>query len=534
MYKDTTITTSDPERAGLRIVLWLMALSFVVRCCLALLLELGNDEVYYWSYAVHPSLAYYDHPGMVGWLIRLFTINAELHSALAVRLPALVLGTLNIWLMYSAGRKLGTVRTAVASAGLFAASTYGAVISGTIVLPDTPLVFFWLVSINLMLSLIQPRSSEPRMSQVFKISQDGWLLVWVGLSIGLAMASKYQAAFLAVGTFAFVALYRRSWFKKPYIYGAFFVALLCTLPMVFWHASNGFESFVSTGSISMQGRTLVPSDLHVNLNTLLQEIVGQIGYQNPIVWGLVVMGLVRSLRHPTADCYRYLLLISVPLVVLFIVVSAFRSTLPHWGAAGYVGLMLIASNTLYGNGLKPMLPVGIRLSLCVMLAVSILAMTIVRTGWLLPAPAATERLEEYGRNDVFQDVFGWEQVAERFAVVRAETIRSGLMPEHAPITGTRWFTLARCEYFLAYPLQLRVVPLGPLRDVHMYWFYNKQQSPLLPNKVWFVSTSRVYTPPERFTEWYGQARHIDTSAIVRGHDTVGYMFIGIAENRKPE
>jgi len=37
--------------------------------------ELGNDEVYYYTYALQPDWNHFDHPPMVGLLIRLTTIN---------------------------------------------------------------------------------------------------------------------------------------------------------------------------------------------------------------------------------------------------------------------------------------------------------------------------------------------------------------------------------------------------------------------------------------------------------------------------
>ena len=38
-------------------------------------LELGNDESYYYTYALKPQLNYFDHPPMVGILMRITTLN---------------------------------------------------------------------------------------------------------------------------------------------------------------------------------------------------------------------------------------------------------------------------------------------------------------------------------------------------------------------------------------------------------------------------------------------------------------------------
>lgn len=57
------------------IVLWLLVISAVLRALLAGWIELGTDEAYYWTFAKYPDWSHFDHPGMVGWVIQLFTLN---------------------------------------------------------------------------------------------------------------------------------------------------------------------------------------------------------------------------------------------------------------------------------------------------------------------------------------------------------------------------------------------------------------------------------------------------------------------------
>jgi hypothetical protein len=58
-----------------QMLFFLLVLSTLIRALIAGLFELGNDEVYYWTYAVYPDLSHFDHPPMLGWLIRFFTFN---------------------------------------------------------------------------------------------------------------------------------------------------------------------------------------------------------------------------------------------------------------------------------------------------------------------------------------------------------------------------------------------------------------------------------------------------------------------------
>jgi len=83
---------------------WLVAISIITRVFLAAWLELGNDEVYYWTYALYPDWSHYDHPPMVGWVIQLFSLNLLFDSELFIRLSSVVLMTVNTILIYQMGK----------------------------------------------------------------------------------------------------------------------------------------------------------------------------------------------------------------------------------------------------------------------------------------------------------------------------------------------------------------------------------------------------------------------------------------------
>jgi len=40
-----------------------------LRLVSASLIDLSPQEAYYWNYARHPALSYFDHPPVVAWLI---------------------------------------------------------------------------------------------------------------------------------------------------------------------------------------------------------------------------------------------------------------------------------------------------------------------------------------------------------------------------------------------------------------------------------------------------------------------------------
>ena len=123
----------------------LLAVSALIRLLLAGWLELGNDEVYYWTYAKFPDWSHFDHPGMVGWVIQLFSLNLLCDSEFFLRLPAVVFMTLNTWMVYRIGKELHDEALGLRAALLYTASIYAFVITGIFILPDAPQNLFWLL-----------------------------------------------------------------------------------------------------------------------------------------------------------------------------------------------------------------------------------------------------------------------------------------------------------------------------------------------------------------------------------------------------
>ena len=88
-------------------VFTLILISFLIRLIVASCTELGNDEVYYWTYSQYLQWNYFDHPPMVAVWIRIFTGNIALQQyELFVRLGSLVSCAIATWIMYSIGKKI--------------------------------------------------------------------------------------------------------------------------------------------------------------------------------------------------------------------------------------------------------------------------------------------------------------------------------------------------------------------------------------------------------------------------------------------
>jgi 4-amino-4-deoxy-L-arabinose transferase-like glycosyltransferase len=141
-------------------VIILLVVSAVIRCILAGWIELGTDEAYYWTFAKYPDWSYFDHPGMVGWVIQLFTFNLLFDSEFFMRLASVVFMTINTWVMYRIGKELKDETTGLLAALLYTASIYAFVITGVFILPDTPMSLFWLLAFWMLIRHLHGRGHQ--------------------------------------------------------------------------------------------------------------------------------------------------------------------------------------------------------------------------------------------------------------------------------------------------------------------------------------------------------------------------------------
>ena len=510
---------SQHRKINIALVILLVA-SALIRGFIAGFIEFGNDEVYYWTYAKFPDISHFDHPLMVGLSIQVFTFNLNFDSEFFIRLAAVVFGTASTWMMFLIGRLIRNSLTGLYAALLFTASFYGFVLSGTFILPDGPQVFFWLSSLWFLLSAL----SDPA------ISKKSWeMMLYAGVTTGFAFLSKYHAVFLLSGTFLYIIFYQRRWFRIPETYGAFFIFILLTLPVVFWNIQNDFISFTfheSRVGISQAG---------FQPQYFLTEIAGQFFYNNPVNVVIIVISMIalaRGRNFLDADYTRILLLISVPLILTFTGFSLFRSTLPHWSGPGYLGLILIAaaflSQTRHGSGKLKLLPWPVSLSLGFLLLVIVVAVTQIRFGFI--------PLQKWGQTDVTHDLTGWEQLGEKFAPVVKANEDSGLIRPGAPILTFRWFPAANLDYYAGRKVNKPVYAIGTLERIHKYYWINKIRGPLKQGSdAWYIALSDDYEDPNGlYGNLFTMVVPADTLVLTRNGEIIRkafiYRLIGLKED----
>jgi len=479
----------------------LLVLSAVVRGSLAAFLEFGNDEVYYWTYALYPDLSHFDHPPMLGWVIQIFTLDLLLDQEFFIRLASVLFGTLNTWIIYLIGEKIKNKVTGLYAAILFTASIYCFLIAGTFILPDTPQVLFWVLSIYFF-TLVFFGDKNQKHKNIY--------LVLAGISIGFGMLSKYTTIYLWAGVIPYLLLYDRKWFKKGALYIAIIFSALLFLPVILWNIQNDWISF------TYQGERANFFASGINLNYFFTEVIGQVFYNNPVNIVLIITALTAIIRHKAvmqSRKTRFLLWISLPLILTFLFISLFRGTLPHWSAPGYLGLIILAAAFIEEKKTFRLVPVRLQVALYLLLVVLVLGTGQVKGGWLFYDQSDDHR--SLGRKDVSLDMYGWKQLGQKF--------KHGDLP----IISHRWFPAANLDYYVARPNGIKVLALGELSNIHKYAWINKDRGGFeLGMSAIYITLSRDYRDPvELYQSYFREIIPLDTIRINRGKKHVQNAFV---------
>jgi hypothetical protein len=468
----------SPKRALAALIL----LSSIVRLVAAINLGLGNDEAYHFLYAVHPDLSYYDHPPMLAWIeMAGLTLSGSLFSTLALRAGFIVLFAGSTWLMWRiASRWYGPWAGFYAALALNLTGYYGLAAS-TFALPDGPLLFFWLLTIDRLSSALE---------------QPGRLLpwAWAGLAWGGAMLSKYHAIFLPAGTALYLVLHRpkRHWLTRPGPYLAIGLGLLVFSPVIVWNASHDWVSFVFQGGRAVGG--LVPRP-----GSFATAVLAQAGYLFPWIWLPLILILVRQLRNWSrleTNQERLVLCLAVCPLGVFSTVACFRSVLPHWGLIGLASLFPLLGRDLFDKSIERPEKTRQWLTAGAVFSLFLLGSTMIeyRTGWLQQGGSTRWNLFT-NLTDPTADLYGWDQVADRIE-------RLGILDDPKTFLFTRmWYQSAQ----LAHALRMkRPVLCYNVDDPRGFAFWSEPENWVGHDGI-LVTVNDDFTPVEFFERWFKNA-----------------------------
>ncbi len=217
----------DPSETSISSLLRLWTWALMAKLLLAAVIPLAHDEAYYWIWSHHLCWSYLDHPPFVAWLFACGHLLEQMGSA--ARLPAVVLGhaTLLIWLAILRPHfSLGQLRWWLLLALLSPLMGLGSLV----VTPDLPLVFWWSLSLLLLMSCYRSPTNAKCLA--------------LGLCVGLGFTSKYHMVlFVPCAVLAGFRTGNQAVLNVKNVSLVLVGGVIGTFPVWWWNLQNDFVSF---------------------------------------------------------------------------------------------------------------------------------------------------------------------------------------------------------------------------------------------------------------------------------------------------
>ncbi|HZW34501.1 MAG TPA: glycosyltransferase family 39 protein [Isosphaeraceae bacterium] len=492
----------------------LIAGSALVRLICASSLGLGNDEAYHYLYAIHPAPSYFDHPPMMAWVemagLALLGTGTAAAWALRIGFIALFAGSTAI-LARLTSRRYGARAGFLAALALNVTGYYGLAAS-MFALPDGPLLFFWLLTLDRLTVALDDADSRR-------------LTPWipVGLAWGGAMLSKYHAVFLPMGAALSVVLDRRMrqrWLFRPGPYLAVGVGLMVFSPVIVWNADHGWVSFLFQGGRAVGSWVPRP-------DYLVAALLGQAAYLFPWVWLPLVRILGRSCRTyatmPAGPERLWTCLAAVPWGA-FSAVACFRPVLPHWGLIGLVSLFPVLGREWAQRIEVQARPWRRRLAVYAGLSITlaVLALLEFHTGFLQRGGGSRVGLLE-GRRDPTLDLYGWDQVADRIRQL-------GLIDDPRTFVFTRyWYQSAQLAYALE---EARPVLCYNAEDPRGFAYWSRPEDWVGRDGILVLIGSEAELVAHLFGRWFDRVENVAEFWVERSGKPVRHVRLYRCTNQR--
>ena len=375
----------------------------LLRLLLISFIELAPDEAYYTLWSQHPDICYYSKgPGVAA------TIWAGTHlfglTEFGIRFfsPLLSLGT--SLLLFSFTRRLFSEAVAIwAVIGMSLLPIFNV---GSLLMTIDPLsIFFWMAAIYTLWLALERQANDSE-------ADPGWSFWWptTGALIGLGFLCKWTNAVQLLSILALLLASKRLrvHFRKPGFWSLLLTFLIFAIPPLVWNARNNWITF---SHVTHRGGLDQP--FSIKLEEPFVFLGMHLGVYSPLLFGALVAALFANLRKwRTHFKPRFLLAFSLPLLLIYFLLSFKKAGEANWTAPAMLSLGVLAAAHWHPRALQnhsTRLFFGAAFSLGLLLSIAIVDVDLLRKAGI-PFPR---------KADPSARLRGWHTAAEFIGQLRS-------------------------------------------------------------------------------------------------------------------
>ena len=488
----------------------LFAYVFILRILYMGHVELIPDEMYYWVYAQHLSIAYLDHPPLIAWLITAGT-SVFGDTVIGVRASLIPLTLIGAWFFFLYGATMGGRTVGLLCLLAFAILPFFAA-TGILMTPDAPMIAAWAAALY-----------------CFKrglIDDDARAFYGLGVAMGLGLLAKYTIALLAPAALLFMLTDARArkWFFRPEPYLAVVIATIIFIPVLIWNWQNEWASFLFQSTRRLLENPKVTSHMVIVHAFLLLSPVAAVA-------GIHAFSRIRKTLTPNQRKRRFMLTMTVVPLAVFVLYGLFTEVRFHWTLPVWIALLPMIMTALVSQAWQSRENLSRFHRALVTLWIPSVPLLVILFGLLLHY--FTLGLPGVRTSDFDSGYLGWKETALVIEEIRQDV--ANRTDREPIIAATRKWDVPAALSFHGYPDRLEHITarnlIGMRGSMWEYWF-DPQTDPQRP--VILVN----YKPQLIDEAWLELALvnlgPLNKRIVKRDGEPIRTLYYRIAEGFRPE
>lgn len=322
----------------------LIVIIAVVHSIYNISLQLNVDEAYYWLWSTNLQLSYYDHPPMIAYVIKIFTLFSD--NEFFVRFGAVACMSISAWYVFLLSQEI--FDNDVAWITLITGAVLPATNMGyTIITPDAPLILFWTTATYYSYKAL---------------FEDRWsYYILSGINIGLLMLSKYTSVLFMAFLILFILIKMPKKLISPKPWVAIIIAFIVFSPVLIWNYQQDWISF------TFQYTHGTTKAFRIRFDKFFEFFGGLFALFTPIFFSILLYGTYKY-KNWFYDKKRFYIAFSYLFPLVFFLYKAlFKKMELNWVAIAFIPGMILFAYTVKKYNFKKSYKIGVYMALFITL-----------------------------------------------------------------------------------------------------------------------------------------------------------------------